>query len=134
MFSEKIPALTTLLICVSLAGSCSTAPSKPQPHQQGEIVARWTRCIQNFSEEYSGPWSRIAQRAQTHCEGHRRDIVAAYPGHLKNRIESLLSQRAYTITTAQIIKTTGSTSFNASKGSQFDTLRMRLMEAQQADL
>ncbi len=134
MTSDKIPALITLLILMSLAGSCSTTPSKQRLHEQDETVARWTRCIQNFSEGYSGPWSRIARRAEMHCEGHRRDVVATYPGHLKNRIESLLSQHAYTITTAQVIKTTGSTSLNASKSTQLDTLRMRLMEARQADL
>ena len=134
MFSDKIPALITLLILMSLTGSCSTAASKQQPHEQDEIVGRWMRCIQNFSEDYSGPWSRIAKRAQNHCEGHRRDVVATYPGHLKNRIESLLSERAYKITTAQIIKTTGSTSLNTSKGSQLDTLRVRLMEARKSDL
>ena len=134
MSSNKIPALIALIICVSLAGACTSAPSKPRADIQDETVSRWTRCIQNFSEGYSGPWTRIAKRAQSHCEGHRRDVVAIYPGHLKNRIESILSERAYTITTAQIIKTTGSTSLNASKGTQLDTLRMRLMEAQQADL
>ncbi len=134
MASDKIPALIALTICVSLASACSTAPSKPRAQEKDETVARWTRCIHTFSEGYSGPWTRIAKRAETHCEGHRRDVVAAYPRHLKNRIESLLSQRAYTITTAQIIKTTGSTPSNASKGTQLDTLRMRLMEARKADL
>ncbi len=119
---------------MGLAGACSTAPSKPQQREQDETIGRWTRCIQNFSEGYSGPWTRIAQQAETHCEGYRRDIVATYPGHLKNRIESLLSERAYKITTAQIIKTTGSTSLNASEGTQLDTLRVRLMEARKSDL
>ena len=134
MFSDKIPAMAAVSVCAVLASACANTPSASQQQEKHEIVSRWTRCIQHFSSEYTGPVNHIALRAQNHCEGHRRDIVATYPRHLKKRIESLLSERAFTITSAQAIKTTGSNSWNASKGTQLETLRMRLMEARQTDL
>ncbi|ASJ75397.1 hypothetical protein [Granulosicoccus antarcticus] len=133
MSGDKISIVPALLISVSLLGACSTTPSSHKA-QQGEIIARWTHCIQKFSHAYTGSAAMMARRAEAHCEGHRRDVVATFPGHLKNRIESLLSQRAYKITTAQVIKTTGSDSWSASKDAQFDILRMRLLEARKADL
>ncbi|MGQ7843463.1 hypothetical protein ACUNV4_03220 [Granulosicoccus sp. 3-233] len=106
----------------------------PQRDDQHAALDRWTRCIERYSEHYRGPALLAGKRAHRHCEGHQRDVVAMYPHHLKNQIESLLSQRAHAITSVRIVKTGSSNYLEAFEDSHLDILKSRLTGAHQADL
>lgn len=134
MFGRKCSVLIPLLVSAVLISACSSAPKAPQREAQHHAFSRWTQCIERYSGLYRGPMAVVGQRAYNHCEGYRRDVLAFYPHHLKNQIESLLSERADTITTARVVRTVNGVNLDAYKGANIDTLKNRLREARQADL
>lgn len=133
MFGHRYQTVALLLLGASLLGGCSSVQTAPERDVRHEAVNRWTRCIERYSDRYEGPVLMAGKRANRHCEGYKRDVLAMYPYHLKNQIESLLSQRAHTITTVRVVKTS-SDYLDAFKASHLDTLKKRLTGAHQADL
>jgi len=134
MYGHRYQTVALVLLGASFLGGCSTAQTAPQRDIQHDALNRWTRCIERYSDHYQGPVLLAGKRANRHCDGYRRDVLDIYPYHLKNQIESLLSQRAHTITTTRVVKTGSSPYLDAFKGSHLDTLKIRLIEAHHADL
>lgn len=133
MSGYRAITLSTVL-CATLLGACSMKPVVPQQTRQNEALARWDQCVARFSDAYSGPRHAVAQRANQHCEGYGRDVMATFPIHLENQIATLLSQRASAMTLASYVRTVGSEAWLESRGAQIDTLKTRLIEARQTDL
>ena len=135
MYGHRYQKVALSLLCAALLGGCSSLQPAPRHDAQHDAVNRWTRCIERYSDQYRGPVLLAGKRADHHCEGHRRDVIAMYPHHLKNQIESLLSERAYTITSVRVVKTSSSRNhLEAFEGSHLDTLKNRLRGAHRADL
>ena len=136
-------ATTVLLLFTAyLLNGCSLLNPAAMPasgsHSRQEAVARWSRCLERFIKVYNGSVQEIGQHANDYCEGHRRDVVATYPAHLANQIDSLLSERAHTTTMARVVRTTDSDTLSDTwdepEASQLDTMRTWLREARQSDL
>lgn len=134
MYGHRYLAIAALLIVGQTLSACSTAQTVPEQDVRQHAVNRWTHCVERYSDRYRGSIERAGKRANNYCEGHRRDVLALYPNHLKNQIESLLSQRADTITTTRVVRADYGEYLDAVKGSPIDTLKNRLREARQSDL
>jgi hypothetical protein len=133
--SGKSTRLTLLLTAsMSLASACSSLHTAPKQGNQIDAIARWNRCVARFADQYSGSHLGIGKRADTFCEGHRRDVVATFPRHLENQVDSLLSQRANAITTARYVRTAGSDTWSRPKDAQLDTLKTLLNETRSTEL
>jgi len=59
--------------------------------QQEQTLQRWVNCIDRQSE--FGTAAETITRINVYCEGHKRDLLAAYPAHLKAEVNQLLVQR-----------------------------------------
>lgn len=126
MSGHRVRVRVLLLGVVAVISACSSTGETVQREQRQQAVNRWTQCIERYSANYRGPANLISRRARNHCEGYQRDILAVYPQHLQNQIQSLLSQRAETITTARVMKTGHREYLEAFEGSRLDTLKKRL--------
>jgi hypothetical protein len=71
-----------ILIALSL-NACAVTPAATVKAEQHTAVERWNLCV----ERHAGNQVHV-------CEGHRRDVINAYPSHLANQVDILLSQRA----------------------------------------
>lgn len=93
-------ALLVVLLAVgapSLLGGCVTRvqPADEQGLRQAAIE-RWSRCVERRSEAFAEALvvddaGRYVERG---CEGHRRDVVNAFPPHMERRLERALDERA----------------------------------------
>ncbi len=76
----------------------------------------------------------MQRRANVHCDGHKRDVLATFPLHLENQVDELLSHHSMKMTTARFVKAGAAESWIGLQDSQMDTFRGRLKKTQQADL
>lgn len=79
-------------------------PMEPDPILQGAALARWSQCVEQFGNHFEGSMSALWQTADSVCDGHRRDVLATYPLHMENQVDSILSERARIYTT-RLVKT-----------------------------
>jgi len=99
MSQSRLKMLATITLC-SLLGACASTQTQPQiKQQQEETLQRWVNCVDRQSE--FGSTVEVLSRVDLYCEGHKRDLLAAYPAHLETRVSELLSQRAQKIANQQ---------------------------------
>lgn len=69
-------------------------PSTEQVRQ--EALARWQRCIDSAASQPLSTAIRItSDMLDERCEGHRRDVLMAFPVSQEHQLDLLLRQRAH---------------------------------------
>jgi hypothetical protein len=117
---------TVLLTVVILNGACSTTQSAiPQEDLQQAALARWNGCI----ERHTGNNDKLAidlhKVVSTRCEGHQRDVLATFPIHLENQVNSLLSKRSDNITTERFLRSSNLATWKIPESTHVDSLKPR---------
>lgn len=94
----KLPA--TIALC-SLLGACASTQSQSKIKiQQNEALQRWVNCVDRQTE--IGTASEALFRVDTYCEGHKRDLLAAYPAHLESQVSTVLTERTRKLAVEQL--------------------------------
>lgn len=94
----KRAALITLTASL---GACATPTSQADlTRQQDAALQRWVSCVdrQVDADTVSDALSRVDQ----YCEGHKRDLLAAYPLHLEKKLSAALVQETHNRATREI--------------------------------
>jgi len=92
-----------LLASFLILQACSlTGPaSSPEPAEsdRAELIAAWNQCLENYFENDNSNAREQAIQSVTAgmetCQGHRYDIVAAYPHSMAPSINKMLTNAAY---------------------------------------
>jgi|GEM_PF-4532071 len=96
---SRLKMLAPIALC-TLLGACASTQNQTQiKQQQDESLQRWASCIDRQSE--FGNASEVMNRVNVYCEGHKRDLITAYPVHLESQLDSLLTERAQEIASRQ---------------------------------
>lgn len=73
---------------------CAFTPEVQDHAAQQAAIKRWNGCM-----------SRFDLNTEHYCDGHRRDVLATYPNHLANQVNSLLSQQTRVNRASRLLKT-----------------------------
>ena len=61
--------------------------------EQHAALARWNRCLARFDQNH-----------KHYCDGHRRDVLATYPAHMANHVDTMLSQKSSEKRISRLVK------------------------------
>lgn len=131
------PFVAALIIgCVGGLNACAVNSTRAQDgvEQQAAALQRWTHCLERFSAQYDGSALAIDRAVNIYCDGHRRDVVTAFPEYLENHINSLLSQQTGELAISGFAKVGTAKTWTFPQDTHLDTFRTRLTEARDADL
>lgn len=85
--------LHLLVIGIFLQG-CSLTREFSDQHKQNAALDRWNQCLARFDTN-----------VEHFCDGHRRDVLATYPAHMANHVDSLLEQQTLQKRVSRAVKT-----------------------------
>lgn len=94
-------ALSVAALALVLGGGCATTPDTDERARRHAAIARWDACVERelvALGEAGGDPARVERR----CEGHRRDVLDAFPTHLGARVERLMEARRARLVEARI--------------------------------
>jgi len=97
---SRLRITATLALC-SLLGACASNPNQAGLKlEQEQALQRWVDCIDRQTD--FGTAAEALSRINVYCEGHKRDLLAVYPAHLKNDVNELLILRTQKIAAKQV--------------------------------
>lgn len=99
--------VTVTIATLSVMTGCvnTTTPAGESSVRQA-VIDRWSRCIERQASAV--PMNVDAQSTiEEGCEGHRRDVVHAFPPHLKRRLERTLDDREARLARTTFVKRVG---------------------------
>lgn len=79
---------------ILLAQGCVTAPGTSDKVDQHVALERWNQCLERFEKD-----------ARSRCDGHRRDVLAAFPTYLGDHINVRLNRQVALNRTHALIST-----------------------------
>jgi len=100
----RFSGLLVLAVYLILASGCAIKPAAPDRVSQRAALERWSQCLERFGTQYAGSLHAIRDTARSACDGHRRDVLATFPAHLENQVDTILSERTR-VFTARLVKT-----------------------------
>lgn len=89
----KPAVLATVVIGLFMQG-CALTRESVDPNEQHAALDRWNRCLARFDTN-----------VQHFCDGHRRDVLATYPAHMANYVDTLLAQQTRAKRVSRAMKT-----------------------------
>lgn len=92
---EQAALCAIALTALAIAGCASTAPKTNSIDVQRSAMQRWNACLERNSNPQSITAIRINQLISHDCEGHKRDVIAAFPPHMAQQIDQTLIGSAY---------------------------------------
>ena len=92
------------IVCLALLSACSMQPTEPDRELQRAALERWSQCLERFAEGYEDSVNALRYSANSVCDGHRRDVLATFPPHLENQVDTILSDRTR-VFTSRLMKT-----------------------------
>jgi len=96
MYHFRQAALCTIALTVlTIAGCTTTAPKTDSIDVQRSAMQRWNACLERNSNPQSITAIRVSQLVNHDCEGHKRDVIAAFPPHMAQQIDHILIGSAY---------------------------------------
>ena len=138
MSSAALVGKLLLLTTVVMTSSCALRQDPENKEElQKAALNRWTGCIERHQDMTdlleTSPIKRL-EAVNARCEGHQRDVLAAFPVHLENQIDSLLSKRSDNITAEHFLRSSNPATRKILESTQVDTLNQRIPSAQPEDL
>lgn len=135
MSATTVVGKLLLLTAVALTSACSsTHPPTNQEELQQAALSRWNGCIERHQVLQDTAVIDLLKEANTRCEGHQRDVIATFPAHLENQVDSLLSQRSNNMAKEQFLRSGILATWNLGKNTQVDMLKQRSSGPQSDDL
>ena len=90
--SGTTPLVALLLsACLALGGCASGELAADRATERRAALDRWSHCIERQS--VAAPLSEVRARVSRGCEGHRRDVLDAFPPHMGPRLTRLMDER-----------------------------------------
>jgi len=135
MPAARIVRNLVILTIVSLTSACSTThPHGNREELQQAALTRWNGCIERNQEKHDDSAMDIHENVSTSCEGHQRDVLATFPIHLENQVNSLLSKHSQNMTTEHLLRSNSFATWNILESTHVDNLKLRSSSAQPDDL
>lgn len=101
---SRLKYVATIALC-SLLGACASSQTHSNIKiEQTAALQRWVGCVDRHTE--IGSASEALLRINVYCEGHKRDLLAAYPAHLEDEVNNLLTKRTQMRAIEQIVQRT----------------------------
>jgi len=124
-----------LLTIVTLTTACSItqSPGNREELQQAALT-RWNGCIERNQRNHDHSAMDIHDQIRARCEGYQRDVLATFPLHLENQVDSLLSKHSQNMTTEHLLRSNNLSTWNILESNHVDTLKLHSSSAQPDDL
>lgn len=100
----RVLGMMVLVGNLILLAACSVKPIEPDRSSQRAALMRWSQCLERFGDRYQKSVGALITSAQSICEGHRRDILATFPEHQENQVNTILSEKTR-VFTSRLVKT-----------------------------
>ncbi len=97
---SRIKYAATIALCTLLGACASTQNQSNLKLEQEAALQRWAHCV-NRQTEFGTP-SEALLRVNIYCEGHKRDLLAAYPAHLEDEVSNVLTKRTQKLAAEQV--------------------------------
>ena len=81
----------TAIVCIALGGCASGELAAERDAERRAALDRWSDCIERQSG--AAALSEVRARLAHGCEGHRRDVLNAFPPHMTSRLTRLMDER-----------------------------------------
>jgi len=94
-----------LLFALASASGCATTESKESDNRD-EVLARWSRCVDQRVQDFSGSPANAMDYVFSRCDGHKRDVLASSPRHLEQRLDRILTDKTRAKTMTFLVETT----------------------------
>lgn len=98
-------SISGLLLALATISGCASMNQAPVDNRD-EVLARWSRCVDQGVQDYEGVPAKAMDYVFTRCDGHKRDVLATYPRHLENRLDRMLIDKTRTRTLTYLVETT----------------------------
>lgn len=99
---SRLKYAATIAIC-SLLGACASTQSQSDLKlEQNAALQRWANCVDRQTQLATA--SEALLRVNLYCEGHKRDLLAAYPAHLEDKVSDVLTQRTRELAAEQVAR------------------------------
>lgn len=96
MYRFKQAALCAIALTVLASVGCATATPKPDSIDvQRSAMQRWNACLARNTNPQTITAIQINQLVSHNCEGHKRDVIAAFPPHMAQQIDQILIGSAF---------------------------------------
>jgi len=99
-----ITNIVSVSLLVLVSGCAITQPHDINEAEQTAALQRWQQCIESNRVGFAGNAIDAHQAISLRCEGHHRDVLATYPKHMENQVDSLLSQRSTKLSTEHFLR------------------------------
>ncbi len=86
--------LVALLLALTAVGGCANTPVQDDDELQRLAISRWQACLKRNIVKDSGIGRTNTVNLIQLCDGHKRDVLAAFPRSIENRLDSLMMHRA----------------------------------------
>lgn len=100
-FFKKLSLVFMALSALSLTACATTQQGKTELEDQKLAMQRWNECIDRNTDSKSITAVKISQLLNHSCEGHKRDVIDAFPPHMSKQIDQLLISRLYQLLSNQ---------------------------------
>jgi hypothetical protein len=135
MSAATIVGKILLLSTVTLTSACSLtrAPDNQEELQQAALT-RWSSCIERHRDMHDSFATDIHKLVSTRCEGYQRDVLATFPVHMENQVDSILSESSNNMTTEHFLRSSNLATWNITESTHVDPLKLRSSSAQPENL
>lgn len=100
----RVSGIVVVVGSLALSSACSIKPVEPNRFSQRAALDRWNQCLERFSDRHQGSFDSLRHTPRSICDGHRRDVLATFPVHVENQVDTILSDRTRVLTT-RLVKT-----------------------------
>ena len=98
--------LATLLLALTAVGGCASTPVAYDDELQRLAISRWQACLKrNIVKDSSIGRTNTVNLIQV-CDGHKRDVLAAFPRSIEHKLDSLMVHRARQKMAGALLETT----------------------------
>ena len=129
------PNILLVAVLAVMCNACSiTNGDVYTTEEQKMSLTRWHQCIQRHRDAHRGSILALQRDVAIGCEGYQRDVVATYPEHLENQVDSLLSDHANEMNTEHFLRSSNLATWIPKKGADNDNLGIRMIGTLPEDL
>lgn len=101
MGGVKVLVLSAGIAATLSLQSCAFLDVPPDSQVKHVALERWNRCLERFES-----------KVEHFCDGHRRDVLNAYPVYLENQLDALLSHQMHLKRARQLVASDSDTTSN----------------------
>ncbi|MFK8077237.1 MAG: hypothetical protein AB8B84_11670 [Granulosicoccus sp.] len=129
LFVRTLSVIALTVLC----SACSITQTHKHSEQQATL-SRWYQCVERHTAAFSGSILDMQQTVLIRCEGHQRDVLATYPEHLEDRVNTLLSEHTEYIAAQHFLRSSNVAPWSALNEADNDSLGVHLTGALPDDL